>query len=59
VSLLVLLIILLRLFGGGGFYIGRPGYVGPGAGYGSVLWVLVVVVVVFILLNTLGGVPPR
>lgn len=53
-ELLILLIILLVLFGGGGWYTGRSGYVGPGAGFGTILYVLAVIVFLVIVLRLLG-----
>lgn len=53
-GLLVLLIILVLLFGGGGWYTGRSGYDGPGAGFGSLLYILCAIVLIVIVLRLFG-----
>jgi hypothetical protein len=53
-GILVILIILLLVFGGGGFYTGRSGYAGPGAGLGTILYILAAIVLIVIVLRLLG-----
>jgi hypothetical protein len=38
--LVAVLIVLILVFGFGGFYVGRPGYVGPGGGLSTLLYIL-------------------
>lgn len=54
VTLLVVLVILFVLFGGGGYWVSRPGYVGPGAGFSHLLYILMAVILLIIVLNLLG-----
>lgn len=49
-DLIIVFIIILILFGGGGAYYGpRAGWYGPGAG--NLLWILVVILLVFAVLQ--------
>ncbi len=52
-ELLILLIVLMVLFGGGGLTYSRWGTGGPAWG-GTILWILFVVVIVALVLNLLG-----
>ena len=53
-TLLLILIILLVVFGFGGFYVGRPGYSGAGAGAGNILYILGDFVFIVLLMRLLG-----
>ena len=53
-TLVIILIILLLAFGVGGFYIGRPGYAGPGAGLRDIFYMLAGIVLIVILMRLLG-----
>ena len=50
---LIILIILLLFGGGGGYYVGRGGYAGPGAGLGTILYVIAVIALIVIVLRLL------
>jgi len=51
--LLLILIILVLVFAGGGFYTGRSGYSGAGAGMGNILYIVGAIVLVVIVLRLL------
>ena len=53
-TLLLILIILLVVFGFGGFYVGRPGYSGAGAGAGNILYIIGAIVLIVLVLRLLG-----
>ena len=53
-SLVLILIILLVVFGFGGFYTGRAGYSGAGAGMGNILYIIGAIILVVIVLRLLG-----
>jgi hypothetical protein len=53
-SLVLILIILLVVFGFGGFYTGRSGYSGAGAGMGNILYIIGAIILVVIVLRLLG-----
>jgi hypothetical protein len=53
-EILIILLVLLILFGSGGYYVGRPGYAGAGAGLGNILYVLAVIALIVIVLRLLG-----
>ena len=53
-ALVIVLILLVLLFGVGGVYVRRPGYVGPLAGQGDLLFVLLAVVFVVLILKLTG-----
>ena len=53
-TLVIVLIILLIVFGFGGFYTGRSGYAGPGAGLGNILYIIAAIVLIVIVLRLLG-----
>ena len=52
-TLVLLLIILVVVFGFGGFYTGRSGYAGPGAGMGNILYISGAVVLIVLVLRLL------
>jgi hypothetical protein len=54
VALLIIIIVLILLLGGGGWYTTRPGYAGPAAGVGNILYILVAILVIFLVLRLLG-----
>jgi hypothetical protein len=51
-ELLVILLILFLVFGGGGYYTGRPAWTGPDVS--GLLWVLCVVVVIVFVVRLAG-----
>ena len=52
-TLVIILIFLLVAFGLGGFYFGRPGYAGPGAGRRKLFFMLAGIVLIVILMRLL------
>ena len=52
-DILIVLIILLLVFGGTGFYTSRDGYQGPEVG--GLLWILVVVVFIVLVIHLVSG----
>ena len=52
--LVLLLIILVVVFGFGGFYTGRSGYSGAGAGMGNILYIIGAIILVVVVLRFLG-----
>ena len=52
-TLVIILIILLVVFGVGGFYFGRPGYAGPGAGRRKLFFMLAGIVLIIIMMRLL------
>jgi multisubunit Na+/H+ antiporter MnhB subunit len=52
--LVAVLIVLVLCFGFGGFYVGRPGYVGPGGGLSTLLYILAVIILIVLVLRVLG-----
>jgi len=55
VGIVLVLIAVFLLFGGSGYYVGRPGYSGIGAGLGNSLYVLAVIALAVIVLWLLGA----
>ena len=53
-TIVIILVILLLAFVVGGFYIGRPGYAGPGAGRRDIFYMIAGVVLIVILMRLLG-----
>ncbi len=53
VGMLAALIILVVVFGFGGFYTGRSGYAGPGAGMGNILYIIGAIVLIVLVLRLL------
>ena len=53
-DILILLLILLLVFAGGGFYVGRPGYTGAGAGLATMLYGVAVIVLIVLILRLFG-----
>ena len=53
-SLILILIILLVVFGFGGFYTRRSGYRGAGAGMGNILYAIAAIVLLVVVLCLLG-----
>ncbi len=53
-TLVLILIILLVVFAFGGFYTGRPGYSGAGAGMAAVLYALAGIFLVALFTKLLG-----
>jgi uncharacterized membrane protein len=51
---LIVILVLLLFFFGGGYYTTRPGYVGYGAGFGNVLYVLAAIVLIVVVVKLLG-----
>jgi len=52
-TLVLILIILLVASAFGGFYTGRPGYSGAGAGMGKILYAIAAIVLIVIVLRLL------
>ena len=52
--LVLLLIILVVVFGFGGFYTGRSGYSGAGAGMGNILYIIGAIILIIVVLRFLG-----
>jgi len=55
VGIVLVLIAVFLLFGGSGYYVGRPGHSGIGAGLGNSLYVLAVIALAMIVLWLLGA----
>ena len=53
-TLVLILIILVVVFGFGGFYTGRSSYRGAGAGMGNILYIIGAIVLVVLVLRLLG-----
>ena len=53
-ALLALLIVLLVMAGGSGFYVTRPGYIGTGIGLGATLYIIAAIVLIAVVLRLLG-----
>jgi len=51
--LVIVLIVLLLVFGAGGYWVGRPGYAGPALRASTLLYVLAVIVLVIVILRLL------
>jgi len=53
-TLVLILLILVIIFGFGGFYTGRSGYRGAGAGMGNILYVIGAIILIVLVLRLLG-----
>ncbi len=53
-TLVLILIILVIAFGFGGFYTGRSGYSGAGAGMGNILYIIGANILIVLVLRLLG-----